>query len=133
MHVKKFTKEQRSTFSYWYYHWKTFNHTAWKLGAWKIKHLFHDIEKPWLKLALHDYSKVQRIHRMHNKHHLEYRIPEKRDWVSMVIDWECSRFTKELCPRTAIEEIEYKYANGKLTAEEYNILISTARNLKLTK
>lgn len=68
---KKFTKEERSTFKYWFYHWCAFNYTACKLHAWRFKYLFHDIEKPWLRLFL-PYKTVQRFHRKHNTHHLEY-------------------------------------------------------------
>ena len=46
---KKFTKEQRSSFSYWFYHVLAFNLVAKELHCWKLKYLFHDFEKPWLK------------------------------------------------------------------------------------
>ena len=69
---KKFSKEQRSSFAYWYYHWKAFNLTALHLGCWKFKYLFHDFEKPWLMLFWRDYKKVQTWHRSHNKHHIQY-------------------------------------------------------------
>ena len=67
---KKFTVEQKSTFSYWFYHWLAFNYTAWKLGVWKPKWLLHDIEKPWLKLIWGDYLRVRKWHKHHNSHHV---------------------------------------------------------------
>lgn len=93
-----FTKEERSSFKYWFAHWCSYQMTALNLKCWKFKYLFHDIEKPWLKLFL-PYKKVQAYHRNHSKHHVQYWInhnlnDKKVDWEAMVIDWECSRFTK---------------------------------------
>lgn len=98
-----FTREQRSTFPYWFAHWCAFNMTALNCGAWKFKYLFHDFEKPWMKLFM-SYPTVQHWHRTHNRHHLEY--PGVIDVEAMLIDWECSRFTKTTSPRTAREEWE---------------------------
>lgn len=93
-HFKLFTKKDRSSFSYWYYHWKAYNLAAYYLGCWKFKYLFHDIEKPWLRLFL-PYKKVQSIHRKNNSHHLEYkRGLDNIDIQAFIIDNECSRFTK---------------------------------------
>lgn len=111
-----FTKEERSGFKYWFAHWCAFQMTALNLKCWKFKYLFHDIEKPWLKLLIGDYSKVQSIHRKRNKHHIQYWIDKqfnvkKTDWEAMVIDWECSRFTKlsaQLNARDTLE-IEFEY------------------------
>lgn len=86
-----FTKSERSSFSYWFAHWCAFQMTALNLHHWRPKYLLHDIEKPFLKLFL-DYEKVQKWHRTHNSHHTEYK--GQWDTYAMVIDWECSRFTK---------------------------------------
>lgn len=102
-----FTKEERSSFKYWFAHWCAFQMTALNLKCWKFKYLFHDIEKPWLKLFL-IYDKVQHIHRTLNNHHLQYKYPNRIDWEAMVIDWECSRFTKEAAPLTARETMMMK-------------------------
>lgn len=102
-----FTKEERSSFKYWFAHWCAFQMTALNLKCWKFKYLFHDIEKPWLKLFL-TYDKVQHIHRTLNNHHLQYKHPNRIDWKAMVIDWECSRFTKEAAPLTARETMMMK-------------------------
>lgn len=106
-HFKKFSKEQRSSFTYWYYHWKAFNLTAFHLGCWKFKYLFHDIEKPWLMLLWKDYKLVQIWHRAHNNHHIEYPHIFDIDWEAVVIDWECSRYTKLAVPGTAYQELIY--------------------------
>lgn len=111
-----FTKEERSTFKYWFAHWCAFQLVALVLRAWKPKYLLHDIEKPWLRLWYRgDYSKVQAWHRLHRKHHLGYS--GKKDYLEMVIDWECSRFTKESSPRTAYQE--FKRKEHRLSEEDY--------------
>lgn len=113
-----FSKEERSSFKYWFAHWAAFQMTALNLKRWKFKYLFHDIEKPWLKLILRDYKRVQAWHRRHNKHHLEY-AGKRKDYEALVIDWECSRFTKAASPMTAREELEHKYKNKEVGHEEY--------------
>jgi hypothetical protein len=105
---KKFDKSQRSTFSYWFWHWAAYNLVALKLGVWKPKWLLHDIEKPWLKLFWGDYKRVQKWHKHHNKHHIfsgrRYGL-NKIDWLAAVLDWEASRFTKYASPKTARQEV----------------------------
>ena len=101
-----FNKEERSTFKYWFAHWCAFQMTALNLRCWKLKYLFHDIEKPWLMLLWKDYKRVQKWHINHNKHHIEYPNEYYIDWEAVVIDWECSRFTKVSSPRTAREEMK---------------------------
>lgn len=119
----KFTKDQRSTFPYWFWHWLAFNDVAREWGVWQFHHLFHDIEKPWLRLIF-PYKTVQKWHRTHNSHHLEYRHPEHRNWLDMIIDWEASGRTKYACPRHAIEEANYKLDNGEMCYDDYQMFIS---------
>lgn len=80
--------------------------TALLRGMWKVKYLFHDIEKPWLKLFM-KYSDVQKFHRSHNRHHLSYKGNRGIDWEALAIDWDCGRYTKEACPRNVYEEMIY--------------------------
>ena len=102
-----FSKEERSSFKYWFAHWCAFQMVALNCKCWKFRFLLHDIEKPWLKLILRNYYKVQKWHRKHNKHHVEYFIEHNTaDYLAMVIDWECSRFTKEAQPLNARQELE---------------------------
>lgn len=107
-----FDKSQRSSFKYYFAHLCAFNMTALNLGVWKFKYLFHDFEKPWLMLLWKDYSRVQKWHRTHNRHHLEYAGGKVYDFEAMVIDWECSRFTKSQSPLTAKEEYEKYILNS---------------------
>lgn len=103
-----FEKSERSTFKYWFAHWCAFQLTALNLRAWKFKYLFHDIEKPWLRILFKgDYKKVQSWHRKHNNHHLQYR--GKKDYIAMILDWECSKFTKTSSPYSAYEWYLKKY------------------------
>ena len=105
MTIYGFNKDERSTFSYWFAHWCAFQMVALDLHVWKFRYLFHDIEKPWLRLFM-PYEKVQSYHRNHSSHHIEYlknHLPYELDIEAMVIDNECSRFTKQSAPLTAIE------------------------------
>lgn len=115
---RKFTKDQRSTFPYWFWHWLAFNDVARELHVWRPRHILHDIEKPFLRLIF-PYKKVQKWHRLHNRHHLEYRYPERRSWLDMIIDWEASGRTKQACPRNAIEEARFKLNEGSMSPSDY--------------
>lgn len=102
--MRYFSKDERSTFPYWFAHWCAFQIIALLTGLWKPKYLFHDFEKPWLKLFW-PYEKVRKWHRLHSNHHLEWLVkhgPEKFDFEGMLIDWECGRLTKRNSPLRAI-------------------------------
>lgn len=100
-----FGKNDRSTFKYWFAHWCAYQMTALNFKVWKPSYLLHDFEKPWLRLVM-GYKRVQEIHRRHSPHHLTYKHPDKIDWQALVIDWECSRYTKIASPMTARETYE---------------------------
>ena len=104
--------------------------TALNHKMWKPKYLFHDWEKPWLRLLM-PYEKVQKWHRHHHRHHLEWledhiiKCIEKDgnirpaldrfDWEAMMIDWECSRFTKEASTLNARDELAIMGTLGRLS------------------
>lgn len=94
-------------FVYWYAHWKAYQKVAKQLHCWKFRFLFHDIEKPFLMIFL-PHKVVQKLHRKWSRHHAEFIFPKYRDYLGMVIDWECSRFTKTDKQLNA-EETLYKY------------------------
>ena len=103
---------KKSSFKYWFAHWCAFNMTALNLGCWRFRFLFHDWEKPWLLLLLRDYEKVRDIHRKYSRHHLECIYP--KDYLALVIDWECSRFTKSHATLNAREKLNsLELANKK--------------------
>ena len=112
-----FTKADRSSFKYWFAHWCGFQLTALNLGIWKPKYLLHDIEKPWLKLLWKgDYKRVQKWHRTHNKHHLEYGLKHgwnAIDWEALMIDWECCGLSKQEAQLDARETLEYEINRDK--------------------
>ena len=126
-----FNSNEKSTFKYWFAHWCAFNMTALNLGVWKAKYLFHDIEKPFLKLFL-PYEKVRELHRKHNKHHpewLENKLNKneyyalayinKYDYDATIIDWECSRFTKLDSQLTAYDEYVSLILDSKVMEKKY--------------
>ena len=118
-----FSKNDKSSFPYWFAHWCSFQLCALNLGIWKFKYLFHDFEKPWLKLFL-PYKKVQKWHREHNKHHLEYGLKygfNKVDWYALMIDWECSHMSKKQASLLARETMEYELAKEKWKLYEKEI------------
>lgn len=113
-----FTKDQRSTPKYWFAHWCAFQMTALNMGAWKPKYLLHDIEKPFLMWLWKDYKRVQRWHRTHNAHHAEYMLNHamcKWGLEAMVIDNECSRFTKESAQLRAVDFFRNELLNAETT------------------
>ena len=115
--MKLYKETEKSTFSYWFAHWRAFNLTAMLLGVWKPKYLFHDIEKPFLMWWWKDYKRVRNFHRTHARHHWEYQGKRGYDYEAMVIDWECSRYTKESAPMTAYEtylwELDHNWEKHK--------------------
>lgn len=122
-----FERKDRSTFKYWFAHWCAFQMTALNLHIWKPRYLLHDIEKPWLMLLWKDYSRVQEWHRTHNNHHVEYgRIHgfDKMDIDAMIIDNECSRFTKIDAQMTAIEFIDKSMSPLDEYSDEWEYFIT---------
>lgn len=81
---------EKSSFRYWFNHWKAYQRTAIQLKVWKPRFLFHDWEKPWLKLFM-PYEKVRKIHRRFARHHLD-TSRKTIDHLGAVIDWECGKF-----------------------------------------
>lgn len=103
-----FTKEDRSSFPYWFAHWCAFQMVALNCHKWKFGYVFHDLYKPWLRLFM-SYDKVQMFHNKNSHHHLLYVFlhgAKHADWVGMIIDWECSRFTKQAAELNARDEKE---------------------------
>lgn len=110
--MRKFSKEERSSWKYFWAHWCAFQMTALTLRCWKFKYLFHDWYKPWLKMFGMKYEKIQKIHRYNSNHHIEYLLTKTIndytktfDWEQLVIDWECSQYTKDACQYGAYEEM----------------------------
>lgn len=131
--MRRYYKSERSTFSYWFAHWCAFQLTALKCHVWEPRFLFHDIMKPWMKLFW-PYEKVQRFHRTHSRHHLEWLergTADTLDLIGMVIDWECSLLTKESADHGARVEINYLYLTSKISEDLRDELLEVCSVLGL--
>lgn len=137
--IVRFTKEDRSTFPYYFAHLFAYNMVALNLKLWKPHYLLHDFEKPWMllwfKYIVRDknpYKKVRRWHKTHRRHHVEF--PKKRkhsDYIDMLIDWECSRLTKQQAQATAIETIQNLLIRDKINENEAYTLRCIANEIGL--
>lgn len=76
------------------------------LGYNTFRSLFHDLDKVILYIIF-DYKKVHDFHRAYSRHH-ELRAKTHNDYIQMVIDWECARYTKPDKPLNARETL-YKF------------------------
>lgn len=65
------------------------------LGHNTVRGFFHDLDKIFMYLVTSksQEKKVSKFHRKHSRHH-PIRAKTKADYIQMIIDWECSRFTK---------------------------------------
>lgn len=81
------------------------------LGHNTIRSLFHDLDKV-IFYNFFDYKAVHNFHRKHARHH-ELRAHTHNDYVQMVIDWECARFTKPDKPLNARETLDKFYPKLK--------------------
>ena len=96
--------------------------------TWEHKKAFLKIEKiltgkNTLRGYLHDMDKIilkiflpkEIVHKIHTKHSRHHRLAHTRkDYIQMVIDWECSRLSKKDAQMNARETMEYeckKYPN----------------------
>lgn len=88
-------------------HWYFYQKVAFQLGVWKIKYLFHDIDKIILLLITFNPKLVSKLHRKISSHHPN-NIFNNFDIEAAIIDWECARFTKPDKPLNA-EKTLIKY------------------------
>ena len=70
------------------------------LGHNTLRGFLHDSDKffylyPVALILGHDKHWVKNHHRKNNRHHNEcQKNKTRRDYIEMIIDWECARFTK---------------------------------------
>ena len=76
------------------------------LGHNTFRSLFHDLDKVIL-YNFFDYKAVHNFHRNHMRHH-KTKARTYNDFVQMVVDWECARYTKPDKPLNARETL-YKF------------------------
>lgn len=70
-----------------------------------LRGYLHDLDKIFLKLFLPKLE-VHKIHTKYSRHHRWAHTHE--DYIQMVIDWECARYTKPDKPLTARQTL-YKF------------------------
>ena len=76
------------------------------LGRNTFRSLFHDLDKVIL-YNFFEYKSVHDFHRKHTRHH-SVKAKTHADFIQMVLDWECARFTKPDKPLNARETL-YKF------------------------
>lgn len=81
------------------------------LGRNTISGYLHDADKIFLYLLPLKKKTVQKIHRKLSRHHVT--SPKKKNYVEMVIDWECARYTKSDKPLNAYETLIRYYPKEK--------------------
>ena len=78
------------------------------LGKNTIRSLFHDADK-LLLLVFIDKKTASKIHRKYSRHH--NRAHTKSDYIQMIIDWECARYTKPDKPLNARDTLYAYYSD----------------------
>lgn len=81
------------------------------LGHNTVRSLFHDLDKVFWYLIF-DHKTVHTWHRKMTRHH-ELRASTHADYIQMVVDWECARFTKPDKPLNARQTLEKFYPQLK--------------------
>lgn len=78
------------------------------LGHNTFRGYVHDLDKVFLLIFLPKKT-VHKLHQAYVRHHVNMLKKTHSDYVEMVIDWECARFTKPDKPLTACETLEKFY------------------------
>lgn len=103
----KYLKINKERVRYSLNHRKAFRSVEKQLiGHNTFRSLFHDLDKVIL-YNFFDYKDVHNFHRNHMKHH-SIKAKTHNDFIQMVIDWECARFTKSDKPLNARDTL-YKF------------------------
>ena len=83
----KYTKEHRKAF-------KKIEKEILGYNTWRS--IVHDLDKIIL-YNIWPHKKVKNFHRRTARHHVENNIKKTRnDYIEMIIDWECARFTNQI-------------------------------------
>lgn len=102
-----FTKNQRHKIKYSWKHRKAFLKLEKEiLGKNTLRGYLHDVDK----IILYHFFPTEFVHTCHqwwSRHH-ERRAKTHTDFVQMIIDWECARFTKPDKPLDAYDTL-YKF------------------------
>lgn len=77
------------------------------LGKNTVRGYLHDLDKIFLYLVL-PCEEVRSIHRRYSRHHAS-KAHTKSDYIQMIIDWECARYTKPDKPLNARDTLKKYY------------------------
>lgn len=107
----KYRKENIGAIRYTQAHRKAFKkiekeilgHNTWRCLA-------HDLDKVILYNFL-PFEKVKKFHRNTARHHDNNIRKTKNDYIEMIIDWECARYTKPDKPLNAYDTLYKFYPN----------------------
>ena len=92
----KYTKEHRKAF-------KKIEKELLGYNTWRS--IVHDVDKVIL-YNIWPHKKVKEFHRNTARHHVESKIKKsKNDYIEMIIDWECARYTKPDKPLNAYDTL----------------------------
>ena len=128
----KYRKENIGAINYTKEHRKAFKKIEKEiLGHNTWRSIVHDLDKVIL-YNIWPHKKVKNFHRATARHHVENKIKKnKSDYIEMVIDWECARYTKPDKPLNAYDTLYKWYPELEKEIlpilEEYNIAHHTIR------
>lgn len=97
----KYTKEHRK--AYKKIEKELLGHNTWRSFA-------HDLDKVILYNFL-EFKKVKEFHRKTARHHDNKIKKNKHDYIDMIVDWECARYTKPDKPLNAYDTLYKFYAH----------------------
>lgn len=104
----KHRKENYEAFKYTKAHRKSFKKIEKEiLGHNTWRSIVHDLDKVIL-YNFWPHEKVKKFHRKTAWHHDNGKKKSKNDYIEMIIDWECARYTKPDKPLNAYETL-YKF------------------------
>mgnify|MGYP006995768147 CR=1 FL=1 len=104
----KHRKENLNAINYTKAHRKSYKSVEKQLlghNTWRS--LVHDLDKVILYNFL-PFEKVKSFHRKTARHHKNNLKKNRNDYIDMIIDWECARFTKPDKPLNAYDTL-YKF------------------------
>ena len=118
----KYTKEHRKAFRK--IEKEILGHNTWRS-------IVHDLDKVIL-YNIWPHKKVKNFHRTTARHHSENNIKKTRnDYIEMIIDWECARYTKPDKPLNAYDTLYKWYPELEKEIlpilEEFNIAHHTVK------
>lgn len=81
-----------------------------------ISGFLHDFDKIFMLLLTNKSVKeIQKTHRNKAKHHVNNQVKTEKDYIQMVIDWECARYSKPDKQLNARQTLDKFYPHIKET------------------